>query len=146
PTVDPSRGEGDGSEGLERLVPYRWVAHTRSAEGRAGHDPLGSAAPNAALSLQGFRTAAILAGLPIQLESSALKAFCERWGIVELALFGSVLREDFTSESDVDVLARFASDARPTLFELVRAARELGELVGRRVDLVDVRSVERSPN
>jgi predicted nucleotidyltransferase len=75
-----------------------------------------------------------------------LPAFCERWGIRELALFGSVVRDDFGPESDVDVLVRFKEDARPTLFDLVRAQNELAVLFGRDVDLVDRRSIERSRN
>lgn len=75
-----------------------------------------------------------------------LAAFCRTWAIVELALFGSVLRGDFGPDSDVDVLVRFAPDARWTLLDLVRMRRELAEVFGREVDLVTHRGIESSRN
>ena len=75
-----------------------------------------------------------------------LREFCLRWTITELSLFGSVLREDFGPESDVDVLISFAPGARWTLLDHVEMRDELMELFGRDVDLVTRRAVERSPN
>ncbi|HEV2851561.1 MAG TPA: nucleotidyltransferase family protein [Thermoanaerobaculia bacterium] len=75
-----------------------------------------------------------------------IEDFCRRWKIVELAVFGSVLREDFRPDSDVDFLVRFAPDARWSLFDHARMERELEELLGREVDLVSRSAVERSPN
>jgi hypothetical protein len=75
-----------------------------------------------------------------------IEAFCERRRIVEFALFGSVLRDDFNEESDIDVLVTFADDVRYTLFDLVRMGDELEEIFGRKVDLLDRRAVEKSPN
>jgi predicted nucleotidyltransferase len=72
--------------------------------------------------------------------------FCRRWQITELALFGSVLREDFRSDSDVDVLVSFAEDAQWSLLDLVRMEEELSHILGRDVDLVERRAVERSEN
>jgi uncharacterized protein len=74
------------------------------------------------------------------------RAFCQRWRVTELALFGSVLRDDFRPDSDIDVLVRFHPDARPTLFDLVRMQDELEHLLGRPVDLVSRRAVESSRN
>ena len=54
--------------------------------------------------------------------------FCRRWNVVEFSLFGSVLREDFRPDSDVDVLVRFAPDARVSLFDLVEMQDELKAL------------------
>ena len=68
--------------------------------------------------------------------------FCERWQVTELALFGSVLRDDFTSESDVDVLVSFDGDAGPTLFDMSHMEEELESIFGRRVDLVSRRGIE----
>jgi len=82
--------------------------------------------------------------IPVDREQVA--AFCRRWRITELDLFGSVLREDFRPESDVDVLVTFAPEARWGLFDLCRMEDELGELFGREVDLITRRSVEESPN
>lgn len=84
------------------------------------------------------------AQLPIDREKIA--EFCQRHHITEFALFGSVLREDFRPDSDVDVLVRFAPDAHPTLFTLEDMEAELRELFGRHVDLVDKRAVEASHN
>lgn len=82
--------------------------------------------------------------LPIP--EAAVAAFCAKWQVTEFALFGSVLRDDFGPDSDVDVLVSFAPDARHSLFDLVRMEDDLRELFGRDVDLVTRRAVERSPN
>jgi predicted nucleotidyltransferase len=75
-----------------------------------------------------------------------LRPFCQKWGIAELALFGSVLREDFNDQSDIDVLARFREGVRYTLFDLVKMNDELEAIFKRRVDLIDRAAVEASPN
>ena len=75
-----------------------------------------------------------------------LQEFCHRWQIVELALFGSVLRDDFSPDSDVDVLVSFADGAGHSLFELDDMESELKEMFGREVDLVTRRGIESSPN
>jgi predicted nucleotidyltransferase len=82
----------------------------------------------------------------LPLDRDRLGAFCRRWGVAELALFGSVLRDDFRPDSDVDVLVAFAPGARRGMFDLVEMEDELTELFGRRVDLVTRRSVEESDN
>ncbi len=69
-------------------------------------------------------------------------SFCRRWKISEMALFGSVLRDDFRPESDVDVLMTFASETRWTLFDHFRMENELIDLFGREVDLVTREAVE----
>jgi uncharacterized protein len=89
--------------------------------------------------------AARLAGR-LTLDRERLAAFCRRWEVTELALFGSVLRADFGPGSDVDVLVAFAPAARPSLFDLVEMETELADLLGREVDLVTRRSVEESDN
>jgi predicted nucleotidyltransferase len=83
---------------------------------------------------------------PLDLPRKAIEAFCRRWRITELALFGSILGDDFGPESDIDFLVTFAPDARSTLFDLVEMEEELGALLGRPVDLVSKRAVERSEN
>lgn len=72
--------------------------------------------------------------------------FCRRWQITRLGLFGSVLREDFGPESDVDILARFHPAAKHTLLDLERMEDELESILGRSVDLLSWRGVERSRN
>ena len=84
--------------------------------------------------------------LPISINQEKIKDFCRRWKISEFSLFGSVLREDFRPDSDVDVLVTFAEDAKWSLFDLVTMQEELKEILGREVDLVERRSVERSEN
>ena len=73
--------------------------------------------------------------LQIDVDAQELAAFCRRSGIRRLSFFGSVLREDFGPESDVDVLVEFAPDAGVGLFEFVDLQRQLGDLLGRDVDL-----------
>jgi predicted nucleotidyltransferase len=82
----------------------------------------------------------------INIPKEKIADFCRRWKIVELSLFGSVLREDFGPDSDVDVLATFSPDAKWSLFDHVTMEQELSAIFGRKVDLVSRRVVERSDN
>jgi predicted nucleotidyltransferase len=82
----------------------------------------------------------------LKTSTEEIKDFCRRWQIVELALFGSVLRDDFKPESDVDVLVVFASEAHPTLFDLVQMEGDLEKAFGRKVDLLTRSGVESSRN
>lgn len=82
----------------------------------------------------------------ISIPTDAIHDFCRRWRIVELALFGSVLRDDFRPDSDVDVLVVFADDDSPGFEQLAAMRRELEALFGREVDLVERRAVEQSEN
>ena len=76
----------------------------------------------------------------------ALAAFAERWQVVELALFGSALRDDFGPGSDVDLLVTFEEGETWSLLDLVQMKLELEDVFGRSVDLVGRMAVERSPN
>jgi len=82
----------------------------------------------------------------IAIPKERLDAFCRRWRIAELRVFGSALREDFRPDSDLDLLVRFAPDADWSLLDHVAMEEELTEIVGRKVDLVSQRAVERSSN
>lgn len=82
----------------------------------------------------------------VHIPRDRIAAFCRAWRIAELALFGSVLRDDFTDDSDVDVLVCFEPGVSVGMFDLVRMEQQLQELLGRRVDLIERRSVERSEN
>jgi uncharacterized protein len=82
--------------------------------------------------------------LKIDLNRDRLAAFCHRWRITELALFGSVLREDFRPESDVDVLVSFEPDAPWSLWDLSTMRHELEEIFGREVDLVEKKALRNS--
>ena len=82
----------------------------------------------------------------IELPIAKITAFCQQWQITEFALFGSVLRDDFRPDSDIDVLVTFSPEAHHTLFDLVHMENELKEIFQRDVDLVSRRGIERSLN
>ncbi len=77
---------------------------------------------------------------------SRLRDFCKRHCISEMGLFGSVLRDDFNSQSDVDIIVTYSEQCAHTLFDVVRMKDELREIFGREVDLVNRRTVEKSKN
>ena len=81
----------------------------------------------------------------IDIPNEKLEAFCRRNQIVRLALFGSVLRDDFAPESDVDVLVEFAPEARVGL-SFVTIQEGLSEILGRQVDLHTFKGVESNRN
>ena len=72
----------------------------------------------------------------IDIPTGRIDDFCRRWKIAELSLFGSVLREDFSPASDVDVLIEFADEAEWSLYDWVDMIDELKDIFGREVDLV----------
>ena len=80
------------------------------------------------------------------IDREALRAFCERWPIQELDLFGSALRDDFNADSDLDFLVLYSPDAKLTLIDEILMQDELEAICGRPVDLVSRRAVEESPN
>ncbi|NBC10963.1 MAG: DNA polymerase subunit beta [Planctomycetes bacterium] len=78
----------------------------------------------------------------IAINHQRIEAFCRKWKVRELALFGSVLRQDFAPGSDVDVLLSFEDDAPWSLFDWVDMRDELCEVFGRPVDLVDKDAIQ----
>ena len=79
-----------------------------------------------------------IAELPIKIDREKLAKFCRDRKIRKLSLFGSVLRRDFDpARSDVDMLVEFSPDESLSLLEFIGYQFELGEMVGRRVDLVE---------
>jgi predicted nucleotidyltransferase len=82
----------------------------------------------------------------IHIPRSQIDSFCHRWQVSELALFGSVVREDFGPDSDVDVLIQFQPQARHTLLDMARMEEELRQIFGRDVDPVERSAVEQSRN
>ncbi len=88
----------------------------------------------------------MVARIGLELPREPIAQFCARWHIRELALFGSVLRDDFTPQSDVDVLVAFEPAARVGLVALSQMERELAGLLGRPVDLIPRDAVEHSEN
>jgi predicted nucleotidyltransferase len=87
-----------------------------------------------------------MAHIAIDYDKEKLRDFCRKWKVTEFSLFGSVVRDDFGPESDVDVMVRFADDADWSLFDEVHMEDELVEIFGRDVDLLTRRAVERSRN
>ncbi|MCX6083183.1 MAG: nucleotidyltransferase family protein [Chloroflexi bacterium] len=73
----------------------------------------------------------------ISIHRQEITAFCHRWWVVELALFGSVLRDDFSPESDVDVLVTFAPEAEISLFDMAQMQIELQGIFSRPVDILE---------
>ena len=77
--------------------------------------------------------------IPIDMEQ--IKTFCQKWRIKEFYLFGSVLRDDFGPDSDVDVCVRFALDSSWSLWEIVDMKFELEEQFSRPVDLLEADAI-----
>lgn len=77
----------------------------------------------------------------ITLPLPAITAFCHKWRVTEFALFGSVLRDDFRPDSDIDVLLTFESGAPWHLWHFVDMKDELEALFGREVDIVEKKAI-----
>lgn len=80
--------------------------------------------------------------IPIEIPRDEIESFCRRHRIRELSLFGSVLRDDFGPDSDVDLLVTFDDEARHSALDHLRMERELASVLGRPVDLVEAAAVE----
>jgi uncharacterized protein len=78
----------------------------------------------------------------IEIPREKIAEFCRRNRIRRLSLFGSVLRDDFTPESDVDVLVEFEPDARVGMIRLAGMEIELGRLLGRRAEMHTVKGLD----
>jgi uncharacterized protein len=74
-----------------------------------------------------------------------LAEFCKRWKVTELALFGSVLRDDFSANSDIDILVGFTPNHSWGL-EFIQMREELASLLRRPVDLLTHQSIMHSHN
>lgn len=72
----------------------------------------------------------------IPFDRAKIEAFCQKWRVREFALFGSVLREDFRDDSDVDVLVEFEPDSQVSYWDWPDMLDELKAIFGRQVDLV----------
>jgi predicted nucleotidyltransferase len=72
--------------------------------------------------------------------------FCRRWKARELAVFGSALRQDFGLQSDIDILITFKAEADWGLLDHMEMQQELEVLLGRNIDLISKRALERSEN
>lgn len=82
----------------------------------------------------------MVANIPIP--EDRIAEFCRKWRVTEFSLFGSVLREDFGPESDVDVLVVFEPGRTTTLEEWLDMEDQLQEMFGREIDLVERRLLD----
>ena len=82
----------------------------------------------------------------LPLPEQAIQAFCDRWQVTKLALFGSILRDGFRPDSDIDILVTFASESNWSLIDHATMQQEPASLLNRAVDLVSKRAIERSHN
>ncbi len=82
----------------------------------------------------------------IPLPTEEITAFCNKWELTEFALFGSVLREDFRPDSDIDVMVQFHPNAHLTFSTLDQMGTELKTLFQRDVDLITRKGIETSRN
>ena len=82
----------------------------------------------------------------LEIPDEVIAAFSRKWKIREFALFGSVLREDFGPDSDIDVLVTFTPDAAWSLLDHARMQDELRMILKRNVDLISRRGIELSRN
>jgi hypothetical protein len=73
----------------------------------------------------------------VELDQHALAEFCRKWGIRELSIFGSALRDDFNPESDLDFLVSFEPGTPLDIDRLLDMKEELEARLGRSVDLVE---------
>ena len=71
-----------------------------------------------------------------------ISEFCRHWNVVEFALFGSALRDDFRPDSDVDVLVTFSGEAQISLFDLVQMKLDLEKIFHRPVDIIEKDTLE----
>ena len=82
----------------------------------------------------------------VNVSMETVARFCEKWDVRELCLFGSSVRGELRSDSDVDILVSFAPQANHSLFDLVTMQEELQDIFCRPVDLVEKEAVEKSEN
>ncbi|AFY82083.1 putative nucleotidyltransferase [Oscillatoria acuminata PCC 6304] len=82
----------------------------------------------------------------LELPFAQIQEFCQRWHITEFALFGSVLRDDFRPDSDIDVLVTFDPQFQRSLSETIQMRQELETLFGREVDLIVKTAIVKSEN
>ncbi len=82
----------------------------------------------------------------IELSMEKIVEFCDRWQVTEFALFGSILRDDFCPDSDIDVLITFSPNAKRSLSETLQMQDELRAIFDRKVDLIVKAAIERSEN
>ena len=76
------------------------------------------------------------------LDYSDVSRLCKKYHVVELSIFGSSIRDDFTQNSDVDILVSFEHDAKITLFDIMELEKEFSQLLNKKVDVVEKESLK----
>lgn len=99
---------------------------------------------NEQLEALGVRTDMTIGAIELPMEKIA--EFCHKWQVTEFALFGSVLRDDFRPDSDIDVMVQFCPDAHPTFHTLDQMEAELKTIFDRDIDLITRQGIETSRN
>ena len=84
--------------------------------------------------------------LAMSVPMDSIRDFCRRWRIAKLEVFGSILRDDFGPESDVDFLVTWEEGALWSWGDYLRAGEELATLLGRKVDFIERSAIETSRN
>jgi predicted nucleotidyltransferase len=77
----------------------------------------------------------------IHFNSDKIAFFCKRYGIKQLALFGSILSQNFTNKSDIDIMITFLPQSNCSYFDLLDIKAELEQLTGRKVDVIEKDSI-----
>ena len=83
---------------------------------------------------------------PVNVDRAALVEVCRKWGIGSVALFGSAVRDDFTPQSDIDLLIEYLPGVRHSLFEYGYMTDDFTNVFGREVDLVHAEGIRASRN
>jgi predicted nucleotidyltransferase len=83
---------------------------------------------------------------PVSVDRDALEQICRKWGIASVALFGSALREDFSEQSDIDLLIEYLPGVRHSLFQYGYMNDDFARVFGRKVDLVRAAGLRTSRN
>ena len=81
--------------------------------------------------------------MTVEIPKQQIAEFCRKWGIVEFSLFGSVLRDDFRPDSDVDVLVNFSPNADWSLLDHMAMEEDASAIFSRKVDLISRKAIER---
>lgn len=87
-----------------------------------------------------------MSSVAIDLPTEKIADFCQRWQVTEFALFGSVLRDDFRPDSDIDIMVQFHPEAHPTFSSLDQMEAELKTMFHRDIDLITRQGIETSRN
>ncbi|MBN1796028.1 MAG: nucleotidyltransferase domain-containing protein [Sedimentisphaerales bacterium] len=82
----------------------------------------------------------------LAISQEQIKDFCLEHHIKSMALFGSVLRDDFSAGSDIDIMVEFEQGSEPSLMQMIDLEERLSEILGHKVDLVELRSIKLGRN